>query len=239
MISIIIPVFNAHEMTQECIGAVRDNTQDYEIVIVDNGSTPPIIGATIRNESNLGFPVAVNQGIRAAKGEVIFLLNNDVIVTPGWASMILKHLEKADIVAPMSNYCAGMQRIVLPVYRNRAELDTTAKEFMLKNPLLTHEVNWIIGFCMVFRKSLYDKLGPFDESLWPCSGEEIDFCLRSRAAGYKIGIANNVYIHHHGSQTFAEMQKDGCFDYDAIITRNNTHLSEKWGADFFYRQDAN
>ena len=91
MLSIVIPVFNQHEMTQECIESVRANTQDYELIVVDNGSNPPIPlksmqepifkFTTIRNETNLGFPVAVNQGIRAATGDRIILLNNDCIVS--------------------------------------------------------------------------------------------------------------------------------------------------------------
>src|SRR5512139_3623441 len=96
MLSIIIPVVNQHEMTLECITAIREQTEDCEIILIDNGSNPPIqkpyIGfidaAVIRNEENRGFPAAVNQGIKAAKGDAVILLNNDVIVTPGWASML-------------------------------------------------------------------------------------------------------------------------------------------------------
>ena len=77
MISVIIPIYNQHELTQECVEAVRLNTQDYELILIDNGSIPPIekpyagfVDVTlIRNELNLGFPAAVNQGIREAKGE--------------------------------------------------------------------------------------------------------------------------------------------------------------------------
>jgi len=75
MLSIIIPVYNAHEMTDECILSVMGNTQDYELILIDNGSTPPVRKpyagmhdvTLIRNEKNMGFPVAVNQGIRTAK----------------------------------------------------------------------------------------------------------------------------------------------------------------------------
>ena len=106
MISIIIPVFNQHEMTKECLDAIRENTQNYQIILVDNGSDPPIPiddfqngystpygdifpgDIVIRNETNLGFPVAINQGIRASKGDVICVLNNDVIVTPGWTDRL-------------------------------------------------------------------------------------------------------------------------------------------------------
>ncbi len=116
MLSIIIPVWNQHEMTKDCLEAIRANTKDYEIVLIDNGSDPPIAfsipdawarvlepgrdaryvpmveGAgniqIIYNETNLGFPVAINQGIRAAKGDIIVLLNNDVIVTENWLNRL-------------------------------------------------------------------------------------------------------------------------------------------------------
>jgi GT2 family glycosyltransferase/predicted SAM-dependent methyltransferase len=232
MLSIIIPVFNQHEMTRECISAIQGNTQDYEIIMVDNGSFPPIEGATIRNETNLGFPVAVNQGIGAAQGDVICLLNNDVIVTPGWSEHLLSGLDKFDIVGPMTNYCAGIQIAGLPVYYDIASLNDRAVEFSENRKGMNLEVNWVIGFLFMFRRSLYDEIGGFDESLWPCSGEEIDFAFRAREKGHTVGIMQDVYVHHEGSVTFRSMDED----YNAIVDRNNAHLAEKWGKDFWSRQ---
>lgn len=237
MISIIIPAYNQHELTEQCIASVCRHTKDMEIVLVDNGSTPRYseTGAdiTIRNEENLGFPKAVNQGIEAANGEIIVLLNNDVIVTRDWAKRLVDHLRQFAIIAPMTNYCTGLQRITTPVYETEEELNAVAAELSLTSSVSAGgsvlAVNWIIGFCMAFKKSLWEKLGPFDESLWPCSGEEIDFCLRARAAGHKVGIARDVYVHHFGSQTFVDMQTAGQIQYNQIVERNNRHLAEKWG----------
>ena len=234
MISIIIPAYNQHDLTEQCIQSVcRHTAGQMEIILVDNGSSPRYAGAgadlTIRNEANLGFPVAVNQGISAARGETVVLLNNDVIVTPEWAKSLAASLVQYAIVAPLTNYCAGMQRVTLPAYENEAELDQVAKDFAEQHHQHSTPVNWIIGFCMAFRKSLWEEIGPFDESLWPCSGEEIDFCLRARAAGYKIGIARDVYVHHFGSQTFQDMHTAGQLEYNKIVDRNNAHLAEKWG----------
>jgi len=72
MISIIIPVLNRQEMSYECIQAVMEHTEDYELVIIDNGSEPPFVPPftgfndirIIRNDQNLGFPVPVIPGIR-------------------------------------------------------------------------------------------------------------------------------------------------------------------------------
>jgi predicted SAM-dependent methyltransferase len=88
---------------------------------------------------------------------------------------------------------------------------------------------------MAFKKSLFDEIGEFDESLWPCSGEEIDFCLKARAAGHKIGIAQDVYVHHEGSKTFQAMESAGQIEYAQIVERNDKHLAEKWG-DFWQKQ---
>lgn len=244
MISIIVPCYNQHDATYECLTAVLENTQDMEIIVIDNGSTPPIKPPfsgfietqVIRNEENKGFPVAVNHGIRAAKGDVICLLNNDVIVTPGWAERLLHHLETYAIVAPLTNFCAGIQSVQIESYENREQLNEAAGHLSEECDGESQDVNWVIGIAMMFRRSLYDELGPFDESLWPCCGEEIDFCFRARAAGHRIGIANDVYVHHEGSQTFNELSKTGQIDYKEICIRNDAHLAEKWGADFWSRQ---
>lgn len=229
MISIVIPAYNQHEMTQECVRAIIDHTKDREIILVDNGSKPPIAGANIRNEKNLGFPVAVNQGIRAASGDVIILLNNDVIVTPHWAERLAAWLDQYAIVSPLTNYCAGLQRTQVPLYESTEELDAVASKWSEDHAGQSQPVNWIIGFCMAFPKSLWEELGEFDESLWPCSGEEIDFCLRARKAGHRVGIARGVYVHHAGSQTFRDMQTAGQIEYNKIVDRNNAHLAQKWG----------
>jgi len=244
MISIIIPVYNQHDMTQECLAAVLEDSHNCEIIIIDNGSepaiNPPFSGFTdivvIRNEENKGFPVAVNQGIRAAKGDIILLLNNDVIVTPEAIQRLDAWLDMFSIVGPVTNYCAGLQCITIGNYRTKYELDKEAGSLYTTNEGLAENVNWVIGFCMAFKKTLCDELGEFDESLWPCSGEELDFCLKAKAAGHNIGIAHDVYVHHFGSQTFTAMEKNGQVDYKKTCVRNDAHLAKKWGADFFQRQ---
>jgi len=244
MISIVIPIFNQHAMTAECINAIREHTQGFELIIVDNGSEPvfkpPFMGfaetTLIRNEENKGFPVAVNQGIRVAKGDVIILLNNDVFVTPRWADRLASLLDEFSIVGPMANYCSGLQGITIGCYENIDELNKQAEIMAEEHEGMVEEVNYVIGFCMVFKKSLFDELGPFDESFWPCSGEEVDFCLKARKAGYKVGIVHDVYVHHEGSQTFGDLVKAGQIDYMKVCTRNEKYLAEKWGANFWDKQ---
>lgn len=238
MISIVIPVLNQHEMTGECITAIRENTADCEIIIVDNGSDPPIENIytgfmpcrIIRNEDNRGFPAAVNQGIKEAQGDIVILLNNDVIVTHRWVEILTNALDEYSIVGPTTNYCSGYQKAVAPPYDNIEELNKAADEIAENYQDYVQEVKWIIGFCMAMRKSLFDEIGYFDDSLWPCSGEELDFCMRAREAGHKVGIVKGCYVHHEGSVTFDDMMSDD--EYNKLYKRNDDHLEERWGPDF-------
>ncbi len=226
MMDIIILAHDQHEMTADCLEAVRQNTMaPHRIVLVDNGSVPPYEGATIRNERNLGYPVAVNAAIRQTTGDVICLLNNDVYVTPGWDRRLLEGLEQFDIVGPMTSYAAGVQLTTVGHYENLDGLNARALEYAEENRGRTKEVNWVTGFCFMFKRSLWNEIGEFDESMWPCNGEEIDFCMRARKAGKRIGIIQDVYVHHDGSKTFTSMN----LEYDAIVERNDKYLASKWG----------
>ena len=246
MLSIIIPSMNIGGLIEECINAVRLNTAagDYEIIIIDNGSNPPIkqpfcgfVDVTmIRNETNLGFPAAVNQGIVKSKGDIVVLLNDDVICTPGWADRLLRGLESFSIVGPMTNYSAGMQCTTIGAYGDIEELGREAEAWGVEYEGASAEVNWVIGFCMAFPRALFDELGPLDESMWPSSGEEIDFCFRARAAGHRVGIVCDGYVHHIGSQTFQEMHNRKLLDYGELCQATTAHLAEKWGDDFWSRQ---
>ncbi len=249
LVSIIIPVYQNHDLTYECIQQLREVTDPsvtpYELILIDNGSdpiiSPPFTGhietTLIRNESNLGFPKAVNQGIQTAKGDMIVLLNNDVFVTPKWLEKLTIGLIGFDIVGPVTNYCAGLQRVQIEPYNSIPDLNDSATQWADYCDGEIKEVNFVIGFCMAFEKSLYEEVGEFDESLWPCSGEEIDFCLGARKLGHSIAILMDCYVHHEGSKTFKLITNDK--EYNEICKRNDEHLTEKWGKDFWLKQDIN
>src|ERR1700733_12481741 len=101
--SIIILCWNHIEYTQQCIAALKEHTRpDWELIVIDNGSTDGtaiyLDGArdmaavpvtVVTNATNLGFPAAINQGLQLARGEYLVLLNNDVVVTDGWLDQLI------------------------------------------------------------------------------------------------------------------------------------------------------
>ena len=101
--SIIIPCWNQLELTRQCIAALKAHTRrPWELIVIDNGSTDdtdiylagvrdcaPVPVTVISNATNRGFPAAINQGLKAARGEYLVLLNNDVVVTDGWLDQLI------------------------------------------------------------------------------------------------------------------------------------------------------
>src|SRR5439155_20826549 len=97
--SIVILTHNQLPFTRECLESIRRSTDEpYELIVVDNASTDGTLDYlnscgnvhVIANNDNRGFPAAANQGIQAATGKQVLLLNNDCVVTPGWLVRMLR-----------------------------------------------------------------------------------------------------------------------------------------------------
>jgi glycosyltransferase involved in cell wall biosynthesis len=101
--SIIVPCFSQRGFTQLCLKALYRHTRNpWELIVVDNGSTDdtagylagvqdisPVPVTVIANTTNRGFPAAINQGLQAARGDYLVLLNNDAVVTDGWLEQLI------------------------------------------------------------------------------------------------------------------------------------------------------
>ena len=229
MVSIIIPVFNQHEMTMECIDSIRVNTQDYEIVIVDNGSDPPAEFdevTYIRNEENLGFPKAVNQGIKAAKGDVVVILNNDIVCTPHWLEILQGYLSNGlDMVGPVTNSISGPQQVLIDEYDDLETLYNAARTHKNKNEGQWYPFHRLVFFCVAIKRKVIEKIGLLDEIYTPGNFEDDDYCMAAIEAGFKLGIAKDCYVHHFGSVTHKAMN----IDYQTLALRNRKIFDAKWG----------
>ncbi len=234
MISIIIPVFNLHEYTTSCLQAIAKHTEGaYEVILIDNNSSPPYGQyypderiRVIKNTENLGFPKACNQGWKAAKGDVICFLNNDVIVTPKWLERLTAHLEQVDIVGPTTNFSCGEQCINLPtIYKNQDELDQIAEQFCQTHEGRLKQVRWLSGFCILIKREVLEQVEGFDERYGLGNYEDLDLCLAAKELGYKVGIAFDVYVHHFGSMTHAAMR----LVVNDQVHKNYPIFVERWG----------
>ncbi len=236
LVSIVIPVYNELFYTRLCLDSLRRvTTWPYELIVVDNGSTdgtPDYLKSfpdikVIRNSSNLGFARGCNQGIKLARGNYILLLNNDTVVTPGWLENLVDCARSsADIglVGPRTNFCKGEQSLAA-TYSKIAEMQEFARRFNREGPDQWFELPRLIGFCLLIKREVIEKIGLLDESFGLGGYEDDDYYVRAREAGYRLMVAGNTFVHHFGNTTFAGNK----IDMLELLEDNWGKYVEKWG----------
>ena len=241
-VSIIILTWNQLEYTKECLEALdRHTKQNHEIIIVDNGSidgTPDWLQEHAAgdnrlrlalNSDNRGFAAGCNQGLALAKGDWLILLNNDVVVTEGWLDGLLDCHEMtpcAGIVGPLTNNASGIQGIGPASYQDVQELDRFAQDFRIANRHRRIYSRRVVGFCLLFHRRLFERIGNLDNRFGTGNYEDDDLCLRAAIAGFQNVVAADVYLHHYGSVSF----QGGGVDYQSLISGNWSFFREKWSA---------
>ena len=229
--SIIIPCWNQLEFTRHCIAALMRHTREpWELIVVNNGSTDgtedylagvrdaaPVPVTVIANATNRGFPAAINQGLKVARGEYLVLLNNDVVVTDGWLDQLIA-LATAKAVRRTSRVgdWPGRADVELcraaAVGRGRAVLATWRKCMPLRGSGATSTrgkwltVRKLSGFCLLMKRAVYDAIGGLDERFGMGFFDDDDLAERARRAGFELAVAHDLFVHHFGSRTFARQR---------------------------------
>ena len=248
--SIVILSLNTLDHLRRCVESIRKYTATgtYELIVVDNGSTdgsvPWIIAQPdikqIINEKNEGFPKGCNQGMAIARGTEILLLNSDVIVTPLWLSNMREVLYMENTVGAVScvtNYCSNGQQIEVPAelhYDNVAAIAAFGEKYNKQIPQRISFRNALVGFCFLFRASLYHQLGGLDEAFSPGNYEDDDYSLRILQAGYKLICCEDTFIYHVGSASFVQTPEKRIL-YEQILKRNEALFFSKWHVPRDYR----
>lgn len=222
LVSIVIPVYNQLSYTQQCLDSIaRCTQQPYELILVDNASSDgtreflaTLKAIVITNHTNLGCAKAWNQGVRASKGDVIGILNNDIVVTPGWLAGLMTFMDQTGhgIVSPSA------REGVLDY-----DLDSYAAEFVRLCAQATRAE--VYGSCMLIRRRVFNRIGLFDEGFSYGGGEDIDFLWRTREAGFSVGMTGSVLIHHFGMTTQDAIKKT---ETRAYPDYNLAHFRNKW-----------
>ncbi|OXM83488.1 glycosyltransferase family 2 protein [Paenibacillus rigui] len=235
MVSIIIPNYNGLHWLKPCVQSIRQHTHTpYEVIVVDNGSKDGSVEYCLDHKLKLvsvpfnrGFPMACNLGLRVAGGDALLLLNNDTLMTPRGLENMLRCLyssEDIGIVGPMTNYASGKQQLEEPF----TSVEDMAARINQPNSAKWRQVERIVGLCFLFRRELLDRIGLLDERFSPGHFEDDDYCYRARQAGYRLMIAGDSFIYHHGSASF---QKENEQAVKQLIEQNYRKFMEKWAVD--------
>lgn len=229
---IIIPVWNQLSFTKDCINSIEKYTKTpYRLIIIDNASDgdtkryledlkkrgPSVI--LERNGENVGFVKAVNQGIRLSTAPYICILNNDTLVTEGWLSEMINIAEsdrEIGIVNPSSNNLGQKPQRGEP-------LELFAEKIRQLSGRFT-ELGSAVGFCMLIKRQVIERVGVFDEIYGMGNFEDTDFSRRAVKDGYRCVRANGAYVYHRENSSFRKIKT-----FDEDFRRNREIYEFRWG----------
>jgi GT2 family glycosyltransferase len=171
----------------------------------------------VRNQTNLGFVKAVNQGLAEAVGEYIILLNNDTEVTMNWDKKLIKPFttdSKIGAVGPVTQSRIAWQEAInlnnrwkleLPVYQKDDVHYAEELEKKFKDKYIDIGNLPLSFFCAAFRKQTFQDLGGLCEEFSIGLGDDDEYSMRLRAHGYRLLLSLGTFVFHHHRTTFKSL----------------------------------
>jgi GT2 family glycosyltransferase/2-polyprenyl-3-methyl-5-hydroxy-6-metoxy-1,4-benzoquinol methylase len=241
VVSIVIPVYNQFDYTYNCLKSISQYSGSkigYEIIIANDCSDDITtqINEVISNinvittDINLRFLKNCNNAAKQAKGKYILFLNNDTQVQDNWLSPLVELIEKDEKIGAVGSklvYENGMLQEAGGILWNDASAWNYGR---MDDPALPEynyvkEVDYISGAALMVKKSIWDKLGGFDENFSPAYCEDSDICFSIRKMGYKVMYQPaSVIVHFEGITNGTDIS-EGQKQYQAI---NQNKFYEKW-----------
>jgi GT2 family glycosyltransferase len=225
LINIVVPVYAGREETMICLRSVLATVpaRVATLTVVDDASPDGDLRVEldalaaarritlVRNPVNLGFPGAVNRGMRLHPERDVVLLNSDTEVFPGWLERLRAAAYREDGIAtvtPLGEAAAIVSfgdrhgRPLSPAVA--AGVDRVARTV---NADTVVDIPVGVGFCLFIRRQCLEEIGEFDEHAFGRGyGEETDFCLRARRHGWRHVAAPNVFVRHMGGRSFGRIK---------------------------------
>jgi len=249
--SILIPTRDRADLLAACVRSIMDRTahKGYEIIVIDNGSaleeTFRLFDALrgegvriVRDDAPFNYSRLNNNGAAAAAGEFLCLMNNDIEVIEGdWLGEMLSFAARPDVG------CVGA-RLLYPdgtlqhggILRGMCGFAGHAHLGLPRGAAgyfgraaLHQEMSAVTAACLVVRRSVFNQVGGLDESL-PESYNDVDFCLRVRAAGYRNVWTPYAELFHHESASRRARAQNGTAAMNEQDRRTTRLMRTRWGA---------
>jgi len=199
---IVIVSLDQLNYTKNCIRSILQNTEYFhKVLIVDNGSQEETlnylrslkkdgVADVIFNSENIGWVEAVNQGLFYSRAPYVCIMNNDVIVYPGWLEEMINGFKVDKIVG-----------IVNPLWelpkRFKGGRDRYFKKVVKKQKGQYINTDWARGFCYVVKREVINVTGGLDQDFSPAYYDDWDFSLRIIKKGYKCVRATGSFVYHY------------------------------------------
>jgi GT2 family glycosyltransferase len=248
LVSVIVPARDRAALLARCAHGVLHGT-DYpaiELLVLDNGSRTVRMRRLLRRLGQdrrvrvldapgpFNWSALNNAGVRAARGEIVVLLNSDTAVAdPGWLRHLVVQALRPGVGAVGAKLLypngtvqhagislgPGAQAVHL---MRHARADDPAHRGLLAR---TRSVAAVTGACLAMRRSLFLGVGGLDETL-PVTGSDVDLCLRLRSLGYRVVWRADAVLFHHESATRG---LDATAAARTRIAAERLYLLRRWG----------
>jgi len=227
LMSIVIPIHDAPQVTIRCLGSLERYANQAEIILADDGSRLPETSRliqefssrngwkVIRNPQPSGHTAACAAGAVLATRYYLCLLNSDTVVTP-WCWVAIQRAFESDstvgVAGPCTSSSGNEQTLDVAtkcrLYWNDSQICGFAERLagVPPEPVIL-DLPWISGFAFFMRRSLWEELGGFDRNL-PGYFNDVELCKRVADLGYRTAWVRNAYIHHIGSQSYRKTLPD-------------------------------
>ncbi|MBI4656135.1 MAG: glycosyltransferase family 2 protein [Elusimicrobia bacterium] len=210
-------------MDRLCFGGLRLNAgRRIELVIVDDAS--PLESETVavvravsdwadviyhRNQSNLGYVRSANKGFSLATGSYLLLCNSDTRLSPGALDRLIEAIDadsRMGMAGPVTNgafnsklQTANNLPVPLKSFSDTeiARFDEFGRALALQTGRFL-EAGWLLGFCAMIRREVFESIGGLDEGFGFGYLEEVDYAIRMRRAGWKLAVVPNAFVFHGG-----------------------------------------
>lgn len=213
--SVIIPNYNGKDLLEKNLPFVLEAkkfapNKILEVIVIDDSSSDESVDfikttypwvKLIRHKVNRGFSSAINTGVRSSQGNLLVLLNNDVVVS------------KDFLVSPLS--CFNDQNVFAVSLHEKGygpSKGSFKNGFISHSPgkedSIVHETFWVSGGSGIFRKDIWAKLKGMDEKLLsPLYWEDLDLCYRSLKQGYKLLWDPKAIVTHEHESTAKKLDR--------------------------------
>ena len=251
-VTIVVPVFQAADRLAALLDSLSECCPgEQALLFIDDGSQCEEIDryltdfclrsstrVWVKEKQNRGFVGTANLGMSIARGHVL-LLNSDTIVTPGWLERMVRCLESDTRIGTVTPWSNNAEICSIPrfVENNPVPPDPAKVAGVISSTGLPMypTLPTAVGFCMLIRKSLIDKIGGFDEDTFGRGyGEENDFCKRAESAGFRNVLCDDAYVVHVGGASFSTTGlKPGPETMERLLRKHPEYQGEI--ADFIQR----
>ena len=224
LVSIVIPTRDNVDYLQTCIESLEKTSyQNYEIIILDNGSRDISTLKYMRslNKSNprvklvdydvpFNFARINNYAVEFCSGSILCFLNDDTeVISHSWLEIMLGHSLRENIGCVGAKLLYGDNSIQHAgiitsigglAGHSHKHLPNRDNGYFMR-PHLDQEVSAVTGACLMIKKEIFERLNGFDEFLFPVAFNDVDFCLKVLSSGLKNIYAADAVLYHHESKT--------------------------------------